>query len=367
MADRPSPPHSNRPGRATRADVARRAGVSPTAVTAVLSGGYATVSVSDATRQRILEAARELNYKPSVQARGLKEQRSMLIAFLCREVYRRSHEIMVGMQGPLEATEYSIMHYSRGDTLDAEARHLELCWERGVDGIALTPMLTPDGRTNVRQVLQIMQQGVPLVQLPNDRLPEVHSVTIDLHAAGALAADHLIELGHQQIAHLIPDAYEDPKDAGQRSHPRRFVHGFEQRMHKAGLNTQYVHYPHGLAIWRQLDSLMAHRHELAERLLSQSPRPTAVCTQNDYLALVLLRALQEKRIAVPDDISVMGTHNIRSTALTMPALTSIELHHDTLGERAAHMILSQIKGEAVTSQQVRPTLMPRETTAPPRA
>lgn len=350
--------------RATRADVARLANVSTTAVTAVLSGNCPNVSVSEATRERILSAAKDLNYRPNMQARGLKQRRSLLLAYLCREVYRRSHEIMVGMQAALEGTDYALVHFSRGDTLEAEARHLELCWDRGVDGILLTPMLAPDGRANLRQLLDLVERGVPIVELPNDTLPEVPSVTIDQAAAVGLCVDHLMELGHERIALVHPAEQPGVADPRRRMHPRVPVREFKRRMSDAGLEPITIQHASGLARWRHIETLLAHAPELAQRILDHPGAPTAVITPHDHVGVTLIRAWSAMGVSVPGTMSVIGMHNQRSGRLCVPALTTVEMHHERIGAAAAEAMHRQIEGETIVSRQIQPELIVRESTAP---
>lgn len=359
-------PQPSRPSRATRADVARLAGVSPASVSAALSGNrYSNVSISEPTRQRILAAARELDYRPNQIARSLKHQRSMLIGFLCRQVYRRSHEIMVGMQQTLEPRDYSIVHYSLGETLETELRHLELCWDRSVDGVLLTPMLSSGGRTNLAKVLELVGRGVPVVQLPNDPLPEVPSVTIDIRAGVRSVVEHLVGLGHRRIALLTTQCFEDEADPAQRSHPRETVNAYGHYLNEAGLEPIRITSEPGLARWGGVDRLVQHECGIVRRILEHPSRPTAVISISDNLAVGLLRGMARLGLCAPEALSVVGMHNERVGRLALPSLTTLEMHHDRIGCVAADMMLRQIQGESVESQQVRPTLVVRESTGPP--
>lgn len=351
--------------RTTRADVARRAGVSPTAVTMVLSGNYPNASISEPTRQRIFTAARELKYKPNIQARGLKARRSLLIAFLCRQVYRQSHYIMVGMQEAMDPTDYSILHYSRGDSLEAERRHLELCWDRNVDGIVLTPARMPDGQTNQRKIMDLIARGVPIVQLPHNTLPEVPSVTIDLQVAMRLALEHLITLGHRRIAVLYPADERDADDPIAWPEPTELLRHYQHHMAEAALEPIILRHQRDLGSWSNVDALIDQEVDLARMVLEHPSRPTAIIALHDYVAAVITRALTQVNRPAPESLSIVGMHNSRVGRLSLPQLTTIEMHHEHIGCAAASLILRQIERQSAESQKVKPELVIRRSTAPP--
>ena len=135
----------------SRAEVAKRAGVSPAVVTVALSGRDCTVGISENTRARIRQIAADLGYTPDILGHSLRKQKSFLIAFLCRESYASwMWQYVQGIQAVIQPHHFSLVSYSYPNCVDGELACLRLALGRRVDGVIVCPMLEPGGNSNAQ-------------------------------------------------------------------------------------------------------------------------------------------------------------------------------------------------------------------------
>ncbi|MEW6047417.1 MAG: LacI family DNA-binding transcriptional regulator [Bacillota bacterium] len=334
----------------TLRDIAARVGVSVTAVSRALNGHP---DVSEATRQRILEAARQLNYRPNAAAKTLATQRSHLIGvyFLGEGPVRFSHpfasQVVDGILEGLAAAGYDLLVFGAG-LFDSKPSFLELAAHRQLDGAIFLGLRTDDPRWGelTRLPFPICSVDVPV------EAPRAVCVGCD-HIEGArLAARHLVELGHRDVAMVN----------GHRWAPVSWerLSGFTAGLQQAGVELPASRVLEG-------DFTEPSGYQLALGLLSVTPRPTAIFAASDLMALGVLRAARELGIAVPAELSVVGYDDIEDAARAVPALTTIHQPRHRVGLAAAQSVVQLIeRGDATSASRVllRPQLVVRASTGP---
>lgn len=336
------PRASTPPRRVTTHDVARKAGVSQATVSLVL-GGNPRARVSAATRERVLEAAGELGYRPNILARGLVRRRSYAIGVVVPDLSNPFFlDVVIGVQRVASEAGYVVLP---GDVREGSPlRHLEALRARQVDGVVLdgfgAQSLPPDALSELEVVL---------VDEPSDRWPGVAS---DAEGAGRLAAGHLLSLGHLCLAF-----------AG----PASDVHGFRMRergffaaLHAAGVSLPSVRL-------RRVPPTVAGGQEAVRALMAlpRGERPTALFCATDLLAAGALKAALTARIAVPGELSIVGCDDIELARVLTPELTTVRVPARELGARAARLLLRQLEGEEPHSTRPLPVkLVVRGTTGP---
>ncbi|TCM38921.1 LacI family DNA-binding transcriptional regulator [Kribbella sp. VKM Ac-2568] len=344
-ADIRRPPTGDRPG---ILDVAALAGVSPATVSRSLRGQS---KVAPETRQRVLDAARELSYVASPQASGLASGRTRAVAVVVPFITRWFFSTVVaGVTDVLRESGYDVILYHLGSAADRDRFFERMPLARRVDGILTLSMPLTDEHTLALRALDI-----PLVSVGSP-VPGVPSVRIDEIAAAQTAVNHLIHQGHERIAFIagVPD---DP-DFGFVSSELRH-HGYRLALEAAGLSIDdnlSVAGPYGLD---------GGGIAMAQ-LLSGSVLPTAVFAEYDELAMGALWALRRAGLAVPHQMSVVGIDNHEMSQLM--DLTTVAQSPHTQGTTAAHLLLESLASPTSTPppEVVLPThLVLRATSAPP--
>lgn len=328
-------------------DVARAAGVSTATVSRTLSGRG---PVSEATRERVRRAASELGYVVSSAASSLASGRTRNIGVLVPIVdlwfFSR---VLSGIAGELQRHDYDMALYVLTSDEAERRRVLETSLRRQrVDGVVTVSLaLAPD------EIDLLTDAGLPVIAM-GGQLPGIASLTVDDEAVARLATEHLIGLGHRDIAHigLQPEFEGDFRIPSQR---RR---GFEAAMTAAGLSPGRV---------VAADFTMAGGHEAARRLLEGADagaRPTAIFAASDEMAIGALLAAREQGLRVPEDLSIVGVdgHDLADFF----ELTTVDQYPGRQGSRAAAALLA-VLGETATAPagDLEFALVERRSTAPP--
>ncbi|HEU5156690.1 MAG TPA: LacI family DNA-binding transcriptional regulator [Streptosporangiaceae bacterium] len=319
--------------------MAERAGVSKSLVSLVMRG---SPHVSERRRQAVLKAARELGYRPNAVARSLVEGRTRLIGALVADLHNPFFaEFLDGLQESLHGANLRmIVGSGRWDPL-FEAEAVEAFLEMRVDGLVLLSVV-PDS-------LNEAAASVPVVIVGERDVSGVDIVVDDDELGARLAVDHLVELGHQRIAHI----------EGSPSTTARYRRaGYEQAMSQYGLSGHIVVEPG--------DFTEEGGYRATRALLTRRPRPTAIFAPNDLVAIGALSAADELGLRVPDDLSVVGYDNTHLAAIRHISLTTVDQPRRDMGRVAAELLCARIDDELREPRQtlVVPHLVTRATTGP---
>ena len=351
----------------TMREVARQAGVSASAVCAVFRKNPAatTAGVSAEARQHILAVAAKLHYKPDILGRSLTTNRSFLLGLLMRETNEEfSMPLLRGIQDVCLDQDYSVAIYAHGDLAADERRHLKFSLDRRVDALMVTPALDQDGANNFARLRELRAEGLPVVQLFNRLVPGLPAVARDSAAVGYLATRRLLELGHRRILHLTFEGYADTGIKGLYIDARQRYEGYERAMREAGLAPLvYAHGPIKVGFREYHDAVLA----CADAILRHPGAPTAIVPYSDYQADGLLEACAERRIRVPEELSVIGCDGIRETWVGANRLTTFTYPLREMGRAAATLCLDMMKGKPPQDVIFPPAYLDGTTIAPPSA
>ena len=350
----------------TLKDVAAHAGVSVATASAAIKGRPSgNCRMSKDVASKILQSAKLLRYRPNLYARRLSLGQSRTVALVVK--YSVWHNLIwpiTSAQKVLRQKHYDeifLMHY---DSLDQEARHLEMCLEARVDGILIFPLVDINGQTNARKINEIMEiEKVPIVQigvaLPGCEAPFVIADEVQ----GAFGAvKKLAEMGHRRIAHLTLVRFDQPQATNPFLHAHRRYSGYCKAMSEFGL-TPFVRAVDGT---RPPDVAFNQMVQLAREVASGDDAPTAMLVYSDSLAAAAMLGIQKAGLRVPQDISVIGVDRSPLTDSVRPILSMVALPHEQLGAAGIQMLLGMIQGEGAQSIQLPSCLEPGETLAPAR-
>ncbi|MBA3824383.1 MAG: LacI family DNA-binding transcriptional regulator [Ktedonobacterales bacterium] len=343
--------------------VAKEAGVSRAAVSFAYN---MPEQLSVETRERILAVAARLGYSPDPVARMLTTRHAGAVGLLMVE------PIESAFADPFTATFVRGM----GQMCDRHGLALTLLPPRLGSVTAAAQTAVVDGvimlglAADNPGLAALEQRGLPLVlvdSLPHGQWP---SVQVDDEVGAYAAARHLVDLGHRHIA--ILSFTTDPTNPAEEGHGQFYV----PRQRLAGYQRAFTSAPEPMQVARyDVSSNLVSGERMMYAILDRTdlPRPTAVLTMSDAMALGAMRACQERGLRVPQDISVVGFDDIPEAATATPALTTVAQPIFDKATLAMRMLLSQIErdgeGEALLAPQhvVLPThLAIRASSAPPR-
>jgi len=340
MSVSPPKPAKRRP--AVMADVAELAGVSHQTVSRVLND---SPHVRGETREKVLEAIRQLDYRPNSVARALVTGRSNTLGVVSFDttLYGPASTLL-GIEEAAHDAGYAVTISSlRSLNRDTVLAAIEQLRDQGVDGVmVIAPVRAgADALRHLRSDFAV----VAVEAGPNASIPVA---AVDQMAGAAAATRHLLSLGHKTVWHLAGPA--DWNDAEER------VEGWRSVLAAAGAPIP--------ALLRG-DWTPRSGYEIGQSLL-EIRELTAVLVANDQMALGLLRRLHEAGREVPRDLSVVGFDDIPESAYFTPPLTTVRQDFAELGRRCLHVLLGRMEGDtSLTRVVVPPELVVRNSTGTP--
>jgi DNA-binding LacI/PurR family transcriptional regulator len=300
-------------------DVAKLSGVSHQTVSRVLNNHS---SVKADTREKVEKAISELNYRPNQAARQLVTSQSRIIGILIAgsELYG-PWAILNAMEREARVEGYSVISISiLPDSPESWKSGIEQLRNLNIDGviaIALPSAIIKEVEKSLNTATIVIVDAEPSKKFD--------TVNIDNYQGGKLATEHLIELGHRNILHItgpLPGYEGKMRQAG-----------YEDAMKSASLKSEVI----------QGDWSIEKGYEIGCEIASRKKLPTAIFAANDHQALGVMKALAEKKIKVPTDISVIGFDDIPESGFLNPSLSTVRQNFDELGNLAINRTLLQLK------------------------
>lgn len=347
MASRPVGPSSRREDRKPSInDVARIAGVSYQTVSRVINNAS---DVNAETRQRILQVIEDVGYRRNRVATALVTKRSTAVGIVTSDSPRLGPiGTLVALEKEARLKGYGITVLTVEEPYEASIeRALESLEDAGVAGIVviapLLAMAEPVWNTKVRVPVEMIAAGA-------SSTPGVVTYSEDQELGARMATQHLIDLGHTEIAHFggSLDWFE----------ARARKRGWESALRDARL-------PPGLHLEGDWSPRWAY--ETARRLIDEGRLPDAVFAVSDHTALGLIRAATELGLRVPEDVSVVGFDDVEGSDYFRPPLTTVRQDFAALARSSLEVLLAAVEGRDVTPKPNAPTLVIRDSAAPRRA
>ncbi|EOC1348458.1 DNA-binding transcriptional regulator CytR [Cronobacter turicensis] len=313
---------------ATMKDVAVRARVSTATVSRALMNPE---KVSQATRNRVEQAAIDVGYLPGSLNRNLKRNESRTILVIVPDICDPFFsEIIRGIEVTAADQGYLVLIGDCAHQNQQEKTFIDLIITKQIDGMLLLGSRLPFDASKEEQ------RNLPPMVMANEFAPELElpTVHIDNLTAAFNAVNYLHELGHQRIA-CIAGPEEMPL-----CHYR--LQGYVQALRRSGMTVD----PHYIA--RGDFTFEAGAHAL-EQLLSLPQPPTAIFCHSDVMALGALSMAKRRGFRVPDDLSIIGFDNIALAEFCDPPLTTVAQPRFDIGREAMLLLLSQLNGHTVSS------------------
>jgi len=325
----------------TLAEVARQAGVTAATVSNVLRGRG---KVGAETRQRVLAIVQELQYRPNLTARALAEGRPPTIALIVSSIANPFYpEFALAVEQAVRKLGYFLLVCNTNDDPVQERAYLDAVGGSLAHGV----LVMNADFVQIDELVALRARGVPVVlcmwEKP-DQPPALPSVAVDFYRAGAIAAEHLIKLGHRRIGAVVGSERSG-------NHIWRY-RGFAEALQRVGIahDDADVSFGH--------DTIDAGRSS-AHALLAGAPDLTAVFVSNDLPALGVLQAAADMGLDVPADLSVIGITDIQLAHQVRPALTTVAVPTQESAELAVEMIMHMIRQDDSSAPLQRETSLPR--------
>ncbi len=321
-------------------DLARQVGVHPSTVSRVLSGDP-SARLSEATRARILDAARETGYRPNRLARSLKIQRTLVLGMVIPDItnpfFSGLFRAVEDVAGPLG---YNVILCNTDDTAARFEQHLRVLAEGHVDGLLIAAAHRADSTID-----SLRSRGIPYVLVNRRRDAAADSWVVSDDRGGARqAVEYLVELGHRRIGHIA--------GATDISTTATRLEGFREAMAQHGLLDERLIVKGGLVE-------EAGARGMREILrLPGDLRPTAVFVANDFSALGAIAIAHRAGMRVPEDISIVGYNDGPLAARSEPPLTTLHVPVADMGRIATELLIQRLTGE------VDPSNTPAQVTLP---
>jgi DNA-binding LacI/PurR family transcriptional regulator len=334
--------------RATMADIAHRAGVSKSTVSHVING---TRFVSAETARRVQQAIEELDYRPSMVARGLASERTGTVGLLISDVGNPFyHQVIRGVEDVALQNDTSVFLFNASYDLDRSLKYIRSMIDRQVDGVMFM-----SSRLTMQLIDELSRHQVPALILDWEeaQVEGMATIAFDFERGIREAVEHLIGLGHRRFAHVggPPDLWTA------RVRQRLFVDALGER----GVDPESVLIVEGnLGIDGGREALPA--------IVQAASRPTAVFAANDLTALGLVWEARKHGVRIPEDLSVVGLDDIEPAGQITPPLTTIALPRYQMGALAMRTLLDLIRAEQSggVMRHIMPTrLVVRESTGEP--
>lgn len=306
---------------ATLHDVAAKAGVSAITVSRALNNtGY----VSSHTRQRILDAASELNYVPNALASSLRSQRTQLLALLLTDVTNPFWTTVArGVEDTAIDAGYAVILCNTDEDPTKEARYLDLLLRRRIDGLLIAPTVA-----STELLHNLKRRNVPFVLIDRQVSGLVADIVRgDSYTGAYQLTAHLLETGYRQIAMIGgPTTVSTGEDR---------VRGYLAALQAAGIGPDSGLIRRGP--YRQSWGCAA-----MEDLLASGRRPAAIFAANNVIALGVLEALRAHDLRVPEDVAVVSFDDFPPSVGAQPFLTAAVQPAAEMGRQAIRLLLERL-------------------------
>jgi LacI family transcriptional regulator len=326
----------------TRADVAARARTSTAVVSYVINNGPRPVAAH--TRQRVLDAIADLNYRPNRVAQALRGRQSHVLGLIVPDISNPFYaELARTIENEAESRGYTLVFGNSEQSAERELQYVRAFLDRKVDGLFI---ISGSNSSELSALASELHTPYILLDRRLNYTGETNFFGVDGIAGACMATRHLISLGHVRIVGLCGPAHLGVDRAT----------GYRRAMEDAGLAAD-IRYA------ERFERLAAY--EAARTILEGPSPPSAIFASNDVAAISVLRAAADLGLALPDDLAVVGFDDIQEGKYSIPRLTTVAQPTVELGQVATSHLIDLIESESghethSTVRLIKPQLIIRE-------
>ncbi|MDP4191528.1 MAG: LacI family DNA-binding transcriptional regulator [Bacteroidota bacterium] len=306
-------------------DIAIKAGVSVTTVSRVLNNKHEKYRISAETKTLVMQAAKELDYRPNLLARGLRLKRTHTIGIIVPDISNPFFAFVTHMlQMFIYQHGYSLIVCSTNEDIKTEIEQIELLKSKGIDGFVIMPVGTTHNHID-----DLLGEDKPVVLLDrcfNDI--NINAVVVDNYTGAFRAIEHIIQNGHTKIAIIqgLLNTYTNNER----------LKGYREALkkHHIKINTDYI---------VGNDFRKENGYIETKLLLKMENPPTAIFTTSDLITLGALQALFEGNCKIPEDVSLVAFDDIDFAPYLMAPLTLVRQPKELIAETAGKLLIEDIK------------------------
>lgn len=315
--------------RATIKDVAKKAGVSISAVSFVLNDtpGH---TIPESTREKVLDAVRELDYIPDIKAQGMRTKRTMVLGLVSfwdvtEPVFI---EILNGVYRAADKNNY-IITICNLNSPQREFSYVELFKRKQIDGIVfISPYESKNSYDENTHIIKIKENKIPAVIIHgNTRDEDLSYIYVDHFNTTYMAAEYLIKLGHSKLGYLEPDANETKYISDER------LRGFVTALEKSGLPVEQDYI------------FKAGRSGKIAEIIKSGCGPTGIVANKSTYASGFLKTMLDFGIKVPEQVSVIAANTVPYAVHLYPPLTSVQIPFEEMGESGVEILVDSMNGK----------------------
>jgi len=298
-------------------DVAKAAGVSTATVSRVLANN---APIRPETRERVMQAVADLNYRPNLIARSLRAQKSAKIGLVVSDI-RNPFFTAIGRAVEDTAYEqgYSVLMCNTDENPEKERLYLNILHDENVAGVIFSPTQQFYARA------ENFHSKIPFVIIDRQvNTREADMVLLDNISAAYELTSHLLANGYHKIAGLFGNASTTGKER---------QHGFQEALSEQGLTPAAVHF---------IEPRIKHGYEKTRELLTQTEHPDAIFTSNSLLTAGAFQAIRDCDMTVPDEVALVGFDETTWGALVNPPITVIAQPTTEIGRTATELLFQRI-------------------------
>ncbi len=307
-------------------DIARALNLSKSTVSRALTDSW---EVSPETRALVIEKAREMNYRPNAQARGLVTGSTHMIGCIVPDLLSSTYftQVASAIQEVLIERGYQLLLTQSNESLDEERALLKMMMSLNVDGIIMAAVTDSDFNRDLMD--QIVSEGTPLVFISRVcKSVPVPKIVADDEKAAEMMVGHLVQQGCRRIAFV--------------SGPEKILSGSRASGFKKGLELNRLQLIPELMV--QSGLFIDDGYDATMKILDSGIMPDAIIAINDTVAFGVMKALKDKGVKIPGDVAVCGFSNSFASTIVEPGLTSTVPPLAEMGRTAINLIFRQLDG-----------------------
>lgn len=307
-------------------DIARKAKVSPTAVSMALNE---RPRLGKKTRKKILRIAKELNYQPNFVARSLVSKKSHTLGLIITTIMNPFYpELAKGIEDKAMELDYNIILCSTNYDLKLEKYYINILRSKGVDGIIFSSVENND--PNIKPLIEEHYPFILVNRRIRNRLldKKIDYIVLDNFSGGYIAMEHLYKLGHRRIG-IIAGSLTTSTAIERTEGAKKLL-----KDHGLKFNTNLL---------MECNFSKELAYHAAKIFLSMESPPTAIFSENDYMALGVREAIMDAGLEVPENMALVGFDDIAATALRGVEITTISQKKYEMGALAVKMLIEKIK------------------------
>lgn len=309
-------------------DIARELGISPATVSRALNNNR---RISEATRERVKEKAREMGYRHNSMASSLRNRRSNIIGLIVPRISMYFHAYFItSLQRQLQAAGYNLMICQSNDSVQLEKELANSLYSARVDALVVSLTLYTE---DIQHFEGFLKQDIPVVfydRVPGEGTPSF-IVRGDDYRGGLLAGNHLVAAGSSDIAYI-----SGPLSC---SIYRERTRGFRDALAKQNIILREDRiYHHELTAENARNSL--------SKLFESAEVPDGLFAANDTTAIAAVEFARERAIRIPEDLKIIGYSNDPRTSIITPSITTIEQYPHEVADKVAQTLIEALQRPA---------------------